>query len=386
MVITVCDVVLGQSLFPVDGLLNWDAEHYHYIKVSGYEGFRIAFFPLFPLLWRLIDADPLVMALINGAIFLSSFYVLTRRLRSSFAECLVYLTIPSLIFFFLPYTEALFFAATTILLVGLMDRKPYSIIVGLFISCLCRPAFTLLLPALIITELVCFDGVKRVPRIAGYLLATAAGTALVGLLQYRDTGEWFKFFGVQSQWGNQLQMPSFPLTSWAGDLIVRLDGAALLFGATAGVVLVLILLRQKIVEGFGRSPEFVFSLAYLGGMSLLVLFYRGGSLFSLNRFLFAVPFSIVAIHHWLRSPYRLSFRSIGFILLGMTLFWLVFGSYGHIRTLLLFLSVSLYLLLLPAARSDRPPLARWSLYVLISIGFTFQMIMLHRFLTGAWVG
>ena len=28
--------------------LNWDAEHYSWIKDNGYEGFRVAFFPLFP--------------------------------------------------------------------------------------------------------------------------------------------------------------------------------------------------------------------------------------------------------------------------------------------------------------------------------------------------
>lgn len=46
-----------RELLNIDNFLNWDAEHYNWIKDNGYEGFRIAFFPLFPLLWKLLHVD-----------------------------------------------------------------------------------------------------------------------------------------------------------------------------------------------------------------------------------------------------------------------------------------------------------------------------------------
>ena len=120
------------------------------------------------------------------------------------------------------------------------------------------------------------------------------GTLLVGLIQYADhTGRWFEFFGVQKLWGNFLQFPQLPLRFWGGEMIGRLDGTALLFGLSAGLVLLRHLLPGKYAPQTQLPKEVVLSLAYLGGISLTVLLFRGGSLFSLNRFVFAVPFIIV---------------------------------------------------------------------------------------------
>jgi hypothetical protein len=59
--------------------LNWDAEHYAFIKDHGYDGFRIAFFPLFPLIWKVIPVDAIWISIINAGIFLTSIYILIKQ-------------------------------------------------------------------------------------------------------------------------------------------------------------------------------------------------------------------------------------------------------------------------------------------------------------------
>src|SRR5690606_31502392 len=103
--------------------LNWDAEHYHWIRNKGYEGFRVAFFPLFPFIWKLIPIGAIGVSVLNGCVFLVSFYFLIRQLGSSWKEVIVYLSIPGCIFFFLPYSEALFFLCSTLILIGLRKNK-----------------------------------------------------------------------------------------------------------------------------------------------------------------------------------------------------------------------------------------------------------------------
>ena len=124
---------------------------------------------------------------------------------------------------------------------------------------------------------------------------------MVSFIQFLDTGEWFKFFEAQKHWGNFLQIPRFPLTSWAGGFIVRLDGFAFLIGIILGGFLLGLIFKLKQFRNTIIPSEVIFSLAYLGGITLIVLLFRGGSLFSLNRFIFATPFIIVAFNFWIKS-------------------------------------------------------------------------------------
>jgi hypothetical protein len=385
-VITLHQICL-KDLFESTNFLNWDAEHYNYIKENGYLGFRVAFFPLFPLVWRFLSVGEFGIVIVNAIVFLLSFYILIEKLNIKRAEeILLYLSIPSFIFFFLPYSESIFFLCSTIILLGLKNNKDYLIYIGLFLAILSRPAFTIFIPALVITEFLNNNRDKKYLRIGIYSFLSLLGLLLVGIIQFYDTGEWFNFFSVQKGWGNQFQIPKLPLTSWAGGFIVRTDGFALLIGVLSGGFLSALILKLKWIKGNIPPKEVIFSLAYLGGITLSVLLFRGGSLFSLNRFVFATPFIIVVINYWITQQINLRIKQLYLIYGLIFIFWLLFGSYVHIQQIIKFALLSLYAILMFAIKSDNEMIRKYSLILLIILNFTFQVIFYLRFLNGEWVG
>jgi hypothetical protein len=301
-------------------------------------------------------------------------------------EILMYLSIPSFIFFYLPYSESIFFLSSIIIILGLKKNKNYLTYFGLFLSILSRPAFTVFIPALIITQLLNRNKEKISLSIGFYLLVSILGIISVGIIQFYDSGEWFKFFSEQKNWGNHLQIPKLPLTSWAGGFIVRTDGFAFLIGILSGSFLSALILKLKWVKDTVLPKEVIFSLAYLGGITIVVLLFRGGSLFSLNRFVFATPFIIVVLNYWIRQQFNLKIKKLLLIFGLIFIFWFLFGSYVHIQQILKFGLLSVYATLIFALKSDKETIRKHSLILLIIINFSFQIIFYIRFLNGNWVG
>ena len=384
-------LAVSQSWFdqPItpENFLYWDAEHYDFIRKYGYQDFRVAFFPLFPLFWKLLPIDGIGISLVNALIFLTSFYFLITSYKVRSIESILYLTIPSFIFFYLPYSESLFFLCSVLILVGLKENKSHLVYLGLFLSILSRPAFTVFIPAFIVTELLhSFSTLKTYARIGMYLIIAAVGLLMVGAIQFHDTGEWFQFFSVQKGWGNELQIPKLPLTSWAGSFIVKTDGFALLIGVLAGGYLSALILKLKWVKAAMPGRDVLFSLAYLGGISLTVLLFRGGSLFSLNRFVLATPFIVVVLHYWMNQNIFFTNKQLIAAYLFIFLFWLLLGSYVHIQELLKYLLLSFYALFIFSLKSHLPLARKYSLILLIALNFIFQVTFYVRFLSGLWVG
>ena len=365
----------------------WDASNYNFIKENGYEGNKVAFFPLFPLLWKFLSLGPYGIVLINASLFFIGFYLLIKNLSiKAPKEILLLLSIPSFIFFFLPYSEAIFFLCSTIILIGLKKHKIYLIYLGLFFATLSRPAFTIFIPALLITEFLAAEKNKSVYRIINYLLVSCAGVLIVAFIQYIDTGIWFEFFSAQKHWGNTPQIPKLPLTSWADGFITRTDAFTFLIGILSGSFLSGLMLKLKWFGNLKPPKEVIFSLAYIGGITLSVLIFRGGSLFSLNRFVLATPFIIVVLHYWITSNLLLTRKDLLIISFLVFCFWLLFGSYIHILLILKFAFLTFYALLLFSLKSEKAFIRKYSLIFLIILNFTFQVIFYLRFLEGKWVG
>lgn len=375
------------KIFSESNFLNWDAMHYNTIREHGYHTGMVAFFPLFSFIWQWLHLSAITVSIFNGGIYIVSFAWLASVFQIQKRNLIFLASIPSMIFMFLPYSEAIFFLTSTIFLVGLKKNNFHLLILGIALSGITRPVATIFIPAIFTMHYFTMKNTQKTFFHSFWMVFACAGsTMLVFALQYYQTGEWFSFSHVQKEWGNYLRLPVFPLTSWAGGFIVRLDATAFFFGIAAAVWLG-ILLMKKI--NFKNSIDFdkalVFSLCFLFFLSIILLFTRGGVLNSLNRYIFCSAFIIVAIHNLMQKPIFNKQNALLLIFFS-SLFWLLFASYVHIQTVVKFEFLSLYLLLILVSTAENQNLKKIGYFLVLTGNTIFFFIFFHRFLSGEWVG
>jgi hypothetical protein len=363
--------------------MYFDALHYLTIKNEGYYGIEVAFFPLFPLIWKVLSLSPLGISILNAGVYFLSVCLLFRHFKFSDKQKFLALLTPGLIFFIVPYSEAFFFCAASMLVIGISKRDLRLTIVGLFFCVICRPSFTVLFPALILMELFSQNPKGKWKRVLIYFLVILIGSFIVALIQYVGTGKWFEYFSVQSVWDNELRIPTLPLRSWGYEAVIMLDGVALLIGVVSGLVLLQSMITGKTTD---MSDVLKLSLAYLGGMSLLVLFFRGGSLFSLNRFIFCSPFFFIVVGTFFKDKMTLKTKTILMIVFVLLCYWLLFGSYVHIQTFLRYGVLSIGLSLVLLIKHTRLSVRKVGFFILCICLFSVQLFFVYKYLTGNWVG
>lgn len=386
-IVIILNSILFPGLFNGVNLLRLDALHYQYIVLNGYADYRVAFFPLFPKIWMMTGLGAVGISVLNCLIYFSCFLWLSKELNFNRFTFLVCLALPSAMFYYIPYSESFFFLGAVMVLLGMNKERLLLLCVGLFICSVARPAYTIFIPALLLVELLTSVNLKSaIKRFVLYALVVLAGTVVVGIIQFLDTGLWFKSFEAQAVWGNKLQLPTLPLRSWSQVVIIRYDGIALLCGLVSSFFL-LMWIRQKyyLKKEVEVSKILIFSLAYIAGISFAVLLFRGGSLFSLNRFVFATPFAIVAFAAFLNL--KDVFKPIHFVYVFISLnaYWLLFASYAHIQVFLAYLLPSLFLVAFIGMKSENIKFRRIMRILTLLIMFEFQIYLLIRYISGTWV-
>lgn len=300
-----------------DKYIRWDGKHYDQIRNSGYDieaaggDYIFAFFPLFPLIWKVTNLPPVGILFMNYLFFSISILLLLKTLSEPgkyVRNTILSLSLPSIIIFFMPYTEATFILLISIGIYGFVKKRYWIFFVGFLFASLTRPSYTFLLLSIIGTEVFYFAWIKNVKtaltntlcRIAPLL----AGTLLVSLIQYaQGSGSLFKFIEVQKYWENIFAIPH-NIRDWSH------EG----FGINIGVVfLMFIPLLALIFQLFHlqlnpkgkkwfldyKSPKdylLILSVIYQVGNSLFVVFFRGGSLHCLFRFTICSPFFYILLY------------------------------------------------------------------------------------------
>lgn len=299
-----------------DSYIQWDGEHYNRIKNHGYNiekaggDYIFAFFPLFPFIWEISNLPPIGIIFLNYVFFSVSIIILLKLLTESknyMTNIILSLSLPGIIVFLMPYTEATFMLMTSVGIYGLIKKKYWIYFLGFILASLTRPSFTFLLLSIIGTDffyLVKHKNLKSgiinsIIRIAPLLI----GTLVVSLIQYtQGSGGLFKFIEVQKYWENILSVPH-NLRDWSH------EG----FGINIGVIFfifipLLVLLFQLFYNQFTdkktkqildyKSPKdylLILSILYLIGNILFIILFRGGSLHCLFRFTICSPFFYILI-------------------------------------------------------------------------------------------
>jgi hypothetical protein len=383
-------IVLNKTdLLPQFTGLYFDSYHYQSIAETGYNGFLVAFFPFFPLVWKLFSLTPLTACIFNLITFSGGYALLGQHLKTNNLQQLVYQLLPSFAFFFLPYSEALFFFFSTLILIGVTKGNNLYLISGLFLCSLTRPIAFVFIPAFFLYYWFNNGNTKeRLISFSKCIVPIFIGLFIVFLIQRLQTGEWLTFFKVQEEgWGNKISIPDLPLTSWGGNFMSLYDGLTLWFCMIFGIMSLRTIVQKNSnsiqVSSLDNAAQL--SMLILAGTGLMILFTRGGLLFSLNRFVVASPFFIVAIHHVLQQN-KITKKQALYIALSIVLFSTFLGSYNHIRHICMYLGISLFLLFQLIAINSKKLISNIAFSLMLALLLTVQVYFFYRVLTEQWIG
>lgn len=381
-------------------LLNWDAIWYYRIKELGYyyqedQQGPLAFFPLFPFVWKFSTLNQQEISLLNLLIFSISFYVIAKQLAFDYLTSLIFLSTPSLLFCILPYTESFFFFGSMLILIGFEKNKNQYIIAGILIAGLTRAVNVTFIPSIIFTYVAIFGYKKSIVKPI-VIQITIITIAIFGVfyLQYLYTGQWFAFFKMQKTWNRSLRIPTLPLTTMTGSKILWLDAIALF--------ICLVAFFDTIKAAFNAflyqikspwSPGTLFSMAYLSIIGFLEIFFSGvwqnevgTSIMSINRYVFATPYFIYYIYNkfkkhqdtgsWIETSIALAI-----VILCLGGYQTLQGVSGYAATLLYFCTIAIYIATYIHFQNDKKILV-----LLYCVNAIVQVILINRFLSFGWVG
>jgi hypothetical protein len=306
---------------PFEGLndenyVRWDATHYKLITDNGYDveaakgDYIFAFFPLFPLIWKISFLPPVGILFLNYSFFTIAILILSKLFSSEknyLNTILIACSLPTLIIFFLPYTEATFLLTTCIGMYGFVKKRYWLFFTGFFLAALTRSTFPFLTIAFLSTELFFFFEHKKISAfIKNSLLRIApllTGTFAVSLIQLSfGSGSITKFMDVQKSWGRKFSVPHF-LKDWSTESFSINVGVFVLI-----LIPVMMVLIQKGVAQLKKIKQattvpvddssyylIILSLCYTVLLTFFILFFQDGSLNNLFRYSCTTPFFYILL-------------------------------------------------------------------------------------------
>ncbi len=385
-----------------ENLMNWDAGWYYSICKDGYSysdsgPSNSGFFPLFPWLWKLSGLNSFAISVINALIAVFASAILFRSFHFGMREALLSLSIPSMFFLFIPYTESLFLLFSVLILVGLKKHNKLLITTGLFLSSITRPTAIFFIPCLMAMHIFSVSrsefSIKSLVRESFlYSLTVLAGLAFVFAFQYWETGVAMAYFKSQSQfWNKSFTLPRLPFGTWGGKKLIWLDGMAFLAGTAALAMLCRKSLKWvKDMEKYKTwSREIAFSVCYLAMTLLSIVFFDSvangvtTSIQSINRYMFVSAFFMLFLDYMLKQM-RLDNKQFAYPVVFALFNWLLFAPYRHIQYAIVFLLMTAYVILnMMIMRSEKFSRAWIAVYL---INIFLQLYLFDQFMKAEWVG
>jgi len=297
---------------------RWDGVIYYKISKSYYDGdnSKYAFFPLFPLLWKISKISVLYIGFFNYLIFglsiLLLFNIFLDDIQISTIDKLcvfvISLVLPPIVVNYLPYSEALFIATFSLAAYGLIKQKYWLYFIAIFLFAMSRPLFVIIGLSFILTDLLFLirhkSGKHFLKELFLKLLPLFLGTFTVFFMFYLNSGSFFKYFeSIHKYWNVNFSIPK-TISDWSiesfGMNVFTIF--FVLFFATIYFIKSLYSvfnssskqsIKQSLFNGdksFVQEYLIILSIIYFFGVFSYILFYQGGSLNGLNRYVFASPF------------------------------------------------------------------------------------------------
>lgn len=393
-----------------DNYIQWDAVHYFKIKNEGYKAegvgsdYIFAFFPMFPLIMKIVSLPPIGIFFLNYLFFSLSILLLLKLFSSPknyFFNTMISLSLPSIIIFLIPYTEATYMLMVSIGIYGFVRKKYWIFFLGFLFASLTRPSFTFLLLSIIGAEFFFFihhkNVVKSLKNTFLRISPLVLGTLTVSVIQYtQGSGSWFKFVEVQKYWQNILSIPH-NLRDWSHESFgINIGVIFLLFSPF--LVLFFQLFYRQIKKNSQRITEYssakdyllILSIIYLIGNCLFILLFRGGSLHCLFRFTLCSPFFYLLLYiafDYLRNT-PLNFRFFAFSSLSILSIFILgltnFSTYWNFSDFGLFVFIgSLAFWLFQDVKYN--PIFRVGMFVLLLTNVVWTTYLFNTYIIDGWI-
>ncbi len=287
---------------------RWDAVHYLNIATQGYQGTDMAFFPLYPLLIRIVGTlagNHLIAGLLisNASLFFGLLYLyklLEREYDRAVARrAIFYVSIfPTAVYFTAVYTESLFFMLTVASFYYMRARLWW--VAGLlgFCAALTRVEGVLLIVPFVIEWLA---QERPLPARAAYGLAAAALIPL-GLATFMGylwvlRADPLYFSHVQIHWNRHLAMPWVSIAN-AFEKLAHAAGAQLVANQSLEIAFTL-LMAGVLLGGWRRLRP-----SYIAYMALSILVPMSTSnLMSMPRFALVLFPMFAILARWGERPW-----------------------------------------------------------------------------------
>lgn len=379
-------------------LVRFDASWYKSLAEKGYEYFDFAnsnsgFYPLFSFIWRITGLSPWGISFVNIFFLACGFALFTSLYKLTAQEKFIWLSIPSMYFCFIPYTESLFILLGSLVFFGIVRQNKWLTWTGLFLLSLSRPVALTLIPAFLFTELIMGNRnewyLALVSAVKKYVWPLLAGTALFIWYQHHITGVWFAYFIQQSKfWAHEFSWPKFPLGSLFGPKLLWLDALAMFLCFMSLAVLIKKGLQWLIKNEPATDKLLLLSYNYFTGILLATLFFNPKwgilttNVFDVHRYIFVSPFFWIFLY---RYTSNIIYKPASFlwIFLATNAFWLLFASYNHIQYLLYFNFGTLFIFLYMLYANKR---MSWPALAIAAIQVFLQVQMFQFFIDEIYPG
>jgi len=203
---------------------------------------------------------------------------LCTHIQLSWRKQLLWLSVPSLYFMMVPYTEATFFLLASLFLVGWARNNYVLVFATLFLLCLCRATASFLMPGLLLAELLSAPRRQVGQGLARFglwhALPITLGTGTFILLQYATTGKWMPYYYRQVHYlGHKFSWPTLPFCDfYGGDKILWLNALSLCIGALALLYLIGAGIGWLRRGTAGGHQYWLLSAAYMVSVSATMVF------------------------------------------------------------------------------------------------------------------
>ncbi len=399
--------------FTEKNAVNWDARFYYAIRDNMYSGtkdeviYRYAFYPFFPMVWKLSHTNVHGIVFLNYLFFGISLILLSfiflKGTKSEMFYFVLALLLPTSIAFYLPYTESVFMLTFSVAAIGLLKKKYWLFFIGMGFCSMTRPSSLILLAAFIVIAVInLFYHKKILWFLKDFFLAlfpVFIGWLAVILIQYYYSGSWSTYVLASSFWPKEPDLykkvadwsiEGFGMTAFT---IFMFIAPVCIYGIVWGISSLLGKEKENATSIFSGNEEyskrllFNISSVYIIGFILINMHTSGYQLNGIFRYSMATPFFFIILF---QLPERLKsipleYKLTGFIvaLISIILFLMSTEYAGDVFRFKYF---GLYLLLILAYAIIIEPYVSNKMRLTLVVLLIIPCLLWHAFLFNMYLG